>query len=665
VGCLPHGCGLPGCRTTSPFPCRLLAIWLAYVSTAVLLASPAGASPPQLKRNPYLTDLVGSSVTVNWATIPSARAGRVKWGSTRRSCTGNSLRAARTTIRVNGRARHQWRATIGGLKGNARYCYRVFLGSTDLLRGARSPTFRAQVPAGSNKPFSFAVFGDWGLVGPHGRNAHQANVLKRIAQSGVRFAVTTGDVPYSTNQRGTSTDTQYGDLVYRKSAVFGRSFWARPGRSVPLFVALGNHGRNESFLRTWPQPRAVATSNGRYRMERYCCLNGTSAKHYPSAWYAFNAGKARLYVLDASWSNANSGSADLYENDYDYHWTPRSDEYRWLKRDLATHRSRVKLAFFHFPPWSDNPDESSDRWLRGRNSLEGLLTRYGVWLAFNGHAHMYERNRRSRHNLITYVTGGGGARLVSIGRKGCSRFNAYGIGWSSSRKRGSSCGRARVPAASDRVYHFLKVSIRGTRVTVRPIDEHGRSFDVHTYWPPPTTPRSLRARVISPRRVYLRWKPAKVARGTVRYQVFRNGRLYAITTNPFLMERTRPGRRYFHRIRAFVGSRRNFSRWGNRLVAILGTQGNDVLRGSRLRDVIAGFRGNDVIFGGPLGDRILGGFGADRLQGDRGRDHIHAGQGPDRVNSEDRFRDVVQGGTGRDGARWDRRDLVSGVEIRL
>jgi hypothetical protein len=185
------------------------------------------------------------------------------------------LRAKRIAINVNGARRHQWRATIGGLKGNARYCYRVFLDSTDLLGRARSPTFRAQVPRGSRKRFSFAVFGDWGLVNPDGRNVHQANVMKQIARSGVRFAITTGDVPYSTYQSGTSTDTQYGDLVYRKSAVFGRSFWARPGRSIPLFVAPGNHGRNESFLRTWPQPRAVATSNGRYRMETYCCLNGT------------------------------------------------------------------------------------------------------------------------------------------------------------------------------------------------------------------------------------------------------------------------------------------------------------------------------------------------------------------------------------------------------
>jgi calcineurin-like phosphoesterase family protein/hemolysin type calcium-binding protein/purple acid phosphatase-like protein len=639
---------------------------LVLASTASGFATnPASADAAQLKRYPYLTDLVRSSVTVNWATSPSARPGFVRWGSTRQSCTGNSLRAVRRAIRVNGAPRYQWRATIGGLRGNRRYCYRVFLGSTDLLGGARSPRFRAQVPRGSRKRFSFAVFGDWGLVGRNGRNAHQANVMRQIARSGVRFAVTTGDVPYSTNQPRGSSDTPYGDLVYRKSAVFKWSFWGRAGRSIPLFVAPGNHGRNASFLRTWPQPRAVATSHGRYRMERYCCLNGTTAKAYPSAWYAFSAGKARFYVLDTSWSDSNRGDADLYENDYDYHWRPTSDEYRWLKRDLASHGARLKLAFFHFPPWSDNPNESSDRWLRGAHSLEGLLTRYGVRLAFNGHAHMYERNRRSRHNLVTYVTGGGGARLVSIGRRGCSRFDAYGIGWSHSRRRGSACGRARVPASADRVYHFLKVTIRGVRITVRPIDERGRRFDVRTYWPPPTAPRALRASVLSPRRVFLHWRPSSVARGTVRYQVFRNGRLRAITTNLFLRDRTRAGGRYLYRVRAFVGSRRNVSRWSNRLVAMLGRQRRDVLRGSRYRDVIAGFRGRDVIDGGARRDRIFGGRDADRLKGGPGRDWIYGGRGSDWIDSKDRYRDLVAGGNGRDRARWDRRDLIRDVEVRL
>ena len=57
--------------------------------------------------------------------------------------------------------------------------------------------------------------------------------------------------------------------------------------------------------------QAVAASAGRYRMDTYCCSNGTSSKSYPSQWYAFDAGRARFYVLTAAWSNANMGDADL------------------------------------------------------------------------------------------------------------------------------------------------------------------------------------------------------------------------------------------------------------------------------------------------------------------------------------------------------------------
>ena len=87
------------------------------------------------------------------------------------------------------------------------YCYRVILGSTDLLGSDPSPPFTSQVAAGSSTPFSFAVFGDWGQAYADGINADQANVLHQMSQSGARFAVMTGDTAYP---GGGQTD--YGDL---------------------------------------------------------------------------------------------------------------------------------------------------------------------------------------------------------------------------------------------------------------------------------------------------------------------------------------------------------------------------------------------------------------------------------------------------------------------
>jgi hypothetical protein len=271
------------------------------------------------------------------------------------------------------------------------------------------------------------------------------------------------------------------------SSVFGPAFWKVAGASLPLFPTIGNHGLGSSsvdhpHLLNWPQDRAVATSGGRYRNETYCCLNGTQPAAYASAWYAFDAGNARFYILEAAWDETNVGAASDYENDYDYHWNASSAQRQWLENDLATHPSALKFAFLHYPIHSDSKTQPSDTFLQGANSLEGLLSDYGVDIAFSGHAHIYQRNHKpAASGTITYVTGGGGANILPIGARGCSALDAYGIGWSSSARRGSACGAAPVPTSTTQVFHFLLVSISGTQVIVTPIDEGGRAFDVQTY----------------------------------------------------------------------------------------------------------------------------------------------------------------------------------------
>jgi hypothetical protein len=281
---------------------------------------------------------------------------------------------------------------------------------------------------------------------------------------------------------------------------------------MPIFPVMGNHGfsRNDIYhphLLNWPQTQTVAASSGRYQMEPYCCVNGTNPDDYPSIWYAFDAGNARFYVLDAAWDDANLGTGSSYANDYAAHWTPSSPEYQWLEQDLMTHPSLLKFAFWHYPLYSDQSVDTSDPFLQGSASLEGLLSRYGVNIAFTGHAHIYQRNLRNGPNsLISYVTGGGGADLEPIGALGCSAVDAYGIGWSySTGGEGSACGSAPVPTSITQVYHYLLVSVNGLQVTVAPTDELGRTFDVQTYnfpAPPATvTPTRTRTPTRTPTRV--------------------------------------------------------------------------------------------------------------------------------------------------------------------
>jgi hypothetical protein len=437
----------------------------------------ADARAPQLTRSPYLTDLVKRHVTVNWATTTSIAHSSVTYGHrATESCRAHRVAGRSAAIMVGGRSEKQWRAGISGLRPGT-YCYRI-VGDGASLLGSRKPTFQRQVSKGSAQRFSFAVFGDWGQVDASGENGDQQRLMAQIAASPARFAVSVGDVAYPDG-----TQHNYGDLDQtgsNTSTVFGPDFWTVPGRSTPMFNAMGNHGLNSTVLLNWPENVATASSRGRYRMERHCCVQATSATNMPSAWYAFNAGRARLYVLDATWRDQNVGTGTPYSNDYGAHWRRRSDEFRWLKRDLAQHPRKVAFAFFHFPLHSSNSHEPSDGWLNGTSRLEGFLGRHGVDIVFNGHAHIYERNARIARGMpVSYVTAGGGGRPQPV--DACVSVARYAIGWSYAANHGSQCGSAPTPVSADHVFHFLLVTVDGAHVTVTPTDELGRTFDVRTY----------------------------------------------------------------------------------------------------------------------------------------------------------------------------------------
>jgi calcineurin-like phosphoesterase family protein/fibronectin type III domain protein len=541
----------------------LLALWLVAASSG----SAAASYSSQLRRYPYLTDVVGPYATVNWATDRSQTSGAVRFGKVgSESCTAHYVAATKTAITVNGVLEYQWKAMLNLMPGT-QYCYRVYLGSSpvneiDLLGGDLAPTFLTQVPSGATNSFSFVVFGDWGQVDSTGTNPSQANLMSLIASSGARFALTTGDNGYPSGSQA-----NFGDLIQTGaniSAIFGPSFWKAPGASIPIFPSMGNHGLNVSdanhpALLTWPQDRAVSTSNGRYVKETYCCLNGTSSASYPSTWYAFDAGPARFYILTTAWSDSNIGTATAYKNDYDYHWVPGTAQYQWLVADLAAHPSVLKFAIFHYPLLSDNPNEATDTYLLGNSSLEGLLKQNGVDIAFTGHSHIYERNLPSTAGIFNYTTGGGGATIGTLGT--CTPLDAYAIKFTTT---GKACGGAPVPTSAAQVYHFLKVTVNGTSVTVTPINSLGQSFDVRNYifsadaeTTAPTTPGNLNASAASGTQINLSWSASSDNTGVRGYGIYRDGVLVN-TVDPTTLSYSDTNlilsTNYTYRVDAFDGS---------------------------------------------------------------------------------------------------------------
>jgi hypothetical protein len=270
------------------------------------LGSKEGAHPPellvqtQLTRYPYLTDVDGANATVNFGTDQSNDSAVVKWGRVgAESCTAHTTMATKTSVMVNGVGEYQWKALLSQLRPDTAYCYRPYFGTSqiDLLHIDRSPQFVTQLPAGSAKPFSFAVIGDWGQAYASG-NPDQASIMRQIAASGARFALGTGDTGYPAGSQ-----TSYGDLQQsgpNVSTVFGPRSWPVAGKSVPLFNSIGNHAPTSTFLTEWPADVTASASGGQYQMESYCCIDGIAAKNYGTGWYAFDEGDARFYVLDAA-----------------------------------------------------------------------------------------------------------------------------------------------------------------------------------------------------------------------------------------------------------------------------------------------------------------------------------------------------------------------------
>jgi chitodextrinase len=520
----------------------------------VLASSSAHAALPgadaALTRAPYLSDLTTTSVQVNWATTTQSH-GVVHYGPVGNCAAGTAASTPLgNPITVNGVTEYRNTVAVTGLTAGTAYCYRVYTGDTgaDLLGSNASPAFTTLEAPDSTTPFSFGVFGDWGDTTNDGVNdgavnADQANLDARIAASGVRFMISTGDTAYAGG-----TQTNYGDLNQTGiniSGVFGPTLWAVPGQSIPVHGVTGNHGLNSTFISVWPQSASAAASGGVYDMVYYPAGDGVNAANYPTNYYAFTTGGVRFYVLDATWGDSNTGTATggacgshcaMYEVDHDKHWTSTSAEYRWLAADLAAHPGGLKFAAFHFPLRSDDASEPSDEYLQrtpgSSATLEQLLHDNGVNLVFNGHAHIYQRNVAPPGGVTSYVSGGGGAKLTSVAAHGCAPTDAYARGWSNTKNKGNACGAASVPTDNAQVFHFLKVSVNGSSVTVAPTDSLGNTFDVVTYnfatdAVVPSAPGGLGYTLPISTKVTLTWTAATDNLGVSAYDIYRDSTLLA------------------------------------------------------------------------------------------------------------------------------------------
>jgi Ca2+-binding RTX toxin-like protein len=104
---------------------------------------------------------------------------------------------------------------------------------------------------------------------------------------------------------------------------------------------------------------------------------------------------------------------------------------------------------------------------------------------------------------------------------------------------------------------------------------------------------------------------------------------------------------------------------GGQKCTIVGTPGNDVLRGTSHHDVICGLGGNDILMGGGGNDTLIGGPGNDTLIGGGGDDTLRGGPGVDTASYRDHNTAVVASlgsGVERDSAIGETDHIGSDVE---
>jgi len=364
---------------------RLLAVALLG---AVLLVSPflCRSSSQSVDIVPQQIHLslgyTPATVTVSWVSWTEPDLAFVQYGAA--GALDRTVAAHFHTFVDGGEQRTQrtmYTATIHGLKGGARYEYRVTAVNGTGNFTSQPLIFRAilaDIATGADKPLRVGLLGDWGL--DNGNSTH--NSLQRLVdREQLDLIVHVGDISYNL-----ATDNgRIGDaFMVREQSVAGR---------VPYQVAPGNHEGAYNF--------------SHYR-ERFAMPNEASGS--PSNMYSsFNVGPVHFIAFDAE---------RYFVPDYlPYTAMPTMEyvreQYDWLSRDLEkAHQNRDKqpwiVAYAHRPMYCTHIDgdwnapycteqaaalRDGVAFNGGRRmyGLEKLFHNYSVDMYASGHMHSYER----------------------------------------------------------------------------------------------------------------------------------------------------------------------------------------------------------------------------------------------------------------------------------
>jgi len=372
----------------------------------------------EIKKGPYLIYPGDNSrMTILWQ-VDQTETGYLAWG-TDANYSGGS---AQTTEYGKD---HQHKHTITGLTPGTKYYYRVKISNKKY-----TGSFRA-APQDSVKDIKFLVYGDTRTY-PDDHN----KVCNQMVNTYTNDPAYQTLVCLSGDYVGNGDDeSHWQDQYFDRNQPGALEFQA----NMPVMGCLGNHERTgDLFKKYFPYPFV-------------------EGKRY----YSFDYGPAHIIFIDQ------------YES-----YSPGSDQYNWLVKDLETTTKPWKILVLHEPGWTAGAHKNNTA---VQEHIQPLCLKYGIKVVLAGHNHYYARCEVDGIQHIT--AGGGGAPLYNVD------LNSPNL----------------VTAIKD--FHFCEVHIQGDRIYLTTKDTKGRvidSFDMDNSLPAP--PPSIAIQKLKVQRIFMRYK---------------------------------------------------------------------------------------------------------------------------------------------------------------
>jgi hypothetical protein len=256
-----------------------------------------------------------------------------------------------------------------------------------------------RLPAGSRDALLGICIAVLGCIGGPSAPAPPKREAIGTRAEGPVVLLAAGDIAYCKNLRGATATAQIlgrvdgeiaalGDLAYPNGTAqefhdcYGTTWGRYKNRTHP---ALGNHEYHSSGAGP------------------YFDYFGPAAGDPGKGYYSYDLGSWHIVVLNSNCESVGGGCK------------AGSPQERWLRDDLATHRTACTLAYWHHPLFSSGPDSAhaqssfmQDIWV----DLYGS----GADIVLNGHEHKYERfapqdaaGRPDPNGIREFVVGTGGA----------------------------------------------------------------------------------------------------------------------------------------------------------------------------------------------------------------------------------------------------------------